>query len=192
MKTWSEFFRQSEEDSIKKRLVEMPMRIGNWDKQSQKSWSQKNLDSLWDIASQEIQTNVGKIAGEDLIKVGHNTIRYYFLIKDDTPTFVVSLTSRKDIFLPKAWQVDIAARTNSKAKLEDIYKHLINKEGVHIITGVEHTGGAEKIWKKILSKSSTKYDIINDSTGEVLDIDLEDAWGNKDKHLNISIVIRKM
>lgn len=192
MKTWSEFYLNSTEDNVRKRLSEMPLRIGDWGKTKQKAWSQESLQSLWDIASNEKQTKVGSIKGEQLIKVGHNAVRYYFLLKDGEPTFVVSLTTRKDIFLPKTWQVDIAAKTSSSVSLEDFYKYLVNKEGVWLMTGTEQSTGAEKVWKTILSKPSTKYTIIDDGTGEPLDIELKDAWGKHAKHSAISIIVRKM
>ena len=70
---------------------------------------------------------------------------------------------------------------------------LMKKRITFIATDFKQSAGAEKVWKKMLSKSSAVYEIVDDETGEVLDMSLDDVWGNDpDIHVNVIIILRKL
>lgn len=133
----------------------------------------RDIDSFWDLAQDEDPKVVGKIGSEEVVRVGLNGIRYYFHLKNNKPTFFVGLDRRLDL---SGWQISYVGKNNSSTKYESFLKFLVKNERIFVVSGIEQSPVAEKIWKKILSKPTTKYITFDDDTGKNVDVDLEDAW----------------
>ena len=170
MKTFRDFlYEQEEVESVKYRLAEMPQRI----QPIPRNKVIKDLNDFWELAQDENPTVVGKIGSEEVHRVGNSSIRYYFILKNNKPTFFIGLDKRMDL---SGWQISYVGKINAAAKYIDVLKFLLKEQGIFIISGLEQSPVAEKIWKKILKSPKTEYRILDDDTGKEVDISIDDAW----------------
>jgi hypothetical protein len=173
------------EFSLKKRLYEMPMRINI----PKTGWSQKQIDDLWELISDEEFEKVGEVNGNQIVSLSSGPLKYFFALKNEKPVFLLHFERRIE---HSSWQEKIAAKGSTNLTLFDFYKFLNNKLKMFIVSDFQHLKGTEKSWKAMLSKSTTKFEIINDETGKLLDVNLEDVWGDSEKFLDLVVKIKKL
>lgn len=174
MKTFRDFINSTRTDVTMsertKYLAEMPQRIPSISRDKVVT----DVQSFWDIAKDENPRKVGKIGSEEVYMVGTSALRYYFILKNDTPTFFVGLDKRVDL---SGWQITYTAKINTAVKYVDFLKFLSNKQSLPVISGGEQSPAAEKLWKRLLKDPKVKWTAHDDFSGKKVDVDdVDKAW----------------
>ena len=131
-------------------------------------FTDEKINEIWEL----IQNSpfpikkIGVLKGEQIVKVGTSDVRLYAMVKNNEPTFVLSLDQDLPFHTLGAWRIAAVAKKGSENFLSDFYKFLIVKEKITLISGNTQTEKAKKAWSILLKDKSVKTRLIDATTGE--------------------------